>query len=157
MPRVFDCLLLAVDDLDALEARFRALEHIPEVTHVIAEAPVSHDGEPKPLHFWDNRAGRYAPWHGRWTHVRVEAGELPDGDPGAREAALRDYLAHGLTGEPGDIILHGNVTDIPDPAAVRALAAGTFAPPVMLGAVIARHCHAVDSFTGLEEIRRQSA
>ena len=156
MPRIFDCILLD-GELDALEARFRALEDIPGVTHVIAEAPVDHHGQPKPAHFQEHRHGRYAPWHGRWTHVLVGAHELPDGTPEAREAALRDYLAHGLSGGPGDVILHGPVTGIPDPGAVRGLAAGTFTPPVTAGTTAACRYQDLGTFTELEEHRRQSA
>ena len=131
MPRVFDCLpVLAGDDPDLLEARFRALEHIPEVTHVLAEAPVDHEGNPKPLHFWDARRDRFRAWHGRWTHVRVEAAELPPpGDREQHEAALRGYLAHGLSGGPGDVVLYGPAGVIPDPAVVAGLADGTIPVP----------------------------
>lgn len=157
MPRVFDCLLLDAE-LDALETRFRALEHIPEVTHVIAEAPVTHDGQPKPAHFQEDRQrgdGRFAAWHGRWTHVLVAPHELPDGPPEAREAALRDYLAHGLSGTPGDVILHGPVTDIPDPETVRSLAAGTFEPPAATGTTATCRYEKLRSFTHLEERRKR--
>ena len=156
MPRIFDCLLLD-DELDELEARFRTLEDIPGVTHVICEAPVTSDGEPKPLHFWENRLDRFAAWHGRWTHVRVEPHEITGDTPEAREASLRDYLAHGISGGPGDIILHGPVTDIPCEDTVRSLAAGTFKPPVMAGITVARHWRDVERFTDLEEQRRQAA
>jgi hypothetical protein len=160
MPRVFDCILLD-GELDALEARFRALEHIPEVTHVIAEAPVDHHGQQKPAWFQQDRerreGGRFAPWHGRWTHVLVGAHELPAGTPEAREAALRDFLAHGLSGGPGDVILHGPVTEIPDPATVRSLAAGTIGPPVTAGTTAACRYQDLGTFTELEEHRRRSA
>ena len=136
MPRVYDCVLLT-DELDLLEARFREYENIPEVTHVICEAPVDYQGNPKPLHFWDNRKGRFAGWHGRWTHVRVEPQELPDADPRARKNALREYLLHGFSGEPGDIILHGGIDEIPADWVVRRLAAGESPLPVVIGM---RHC-----------------
>ena len=131
MPRIFDCVLLD-SELDLLEARFREYEDIPEVTHVIVEAPVSHTGNAKPLHFWDNRKDRFAGWHGRWTHVRVEPHELPGADPRARKNALRDYLAHGYSGGPDDIILHGGIDEIPSAGVVAALAAGTVPLPVAL-------------------------
>lgn len=133
MPRIFDCVLLAAEpELDLLEARFREFEDIPEVTHVIAEAPVTHQGDPKPLHFWENARGRFAAWDGRWTSVRVEPHELPDADPAARKNALRDYLAHGFSGGPDDIILHGGIDEIPADWVVRRLAAGHVPLPVTL-------------------------
>jgi Glycosyltransferase family 17 len=119
--RIFDCIVLD-DELDLLEARFREFEDIPGVTHVIAESSVTHQGKPKPLHFQESRYGRFAPWHGRWTHVAVFPEELPDAGPEQRKRALRDYLSHGLSGGDGDIILHGNIDEIPAPDAVRKLA-----------------------------------
>ena len=154
MPRIFDCLLLD-GELGELEVRFRTLGDIPGVTHVIVEAPVTSDGKPKPLHFWENRKDRFAGWHGRWTHVRVEPHEITGDTPAAREASLRDYLAHGISGGPDDIILHGPAASIPDPGTVRSLAAGTFAPPVTAGTVIARHWRDVNGFADLEEFRQR--
>lgn len=120
--RVFDCVLVTASaDLDLLEARMTEFADLP-VTHVIAEATADHQGRPKPLHFAESELWR--DWHGRWTHVRVEAGELPRKDPRARKDALREYLAHGVSAEPGDIILHGGIDEIPGEETVRALLDG---------------------------------
>ena len=119
------------------------------VVHVIAEAPVTYDGKPKPLWFWENAyenedgsPARFARWHGRWNHVRVEPHELPPlprADAKARKDALREYLAHAVTADPDDIVLHGGIDEIPAGWAVRELAeeAGTIALPV---AFEMRHC-----------------
>lgn len=128
--RIYDCVILD-DETDLLEARFREYEDIPEVIHVIAEAPVTLDGKAKPLHFWENRFGRFGDFGGKWNHVRVDAAELPaDTPPKYRKNVLRDYLAWGLHGEHGDIILHGNIDEIPSPWVVRELLAGGITPPV---------------------------
>jgi hypothetical protein len=119
------------DETDLLAARFREYEDIPEVTHVIAEAPVTYDGKVKPLHFWENRFGRFGGYGGKWNHVRVEAAELPaDAPPKARKNALRDYLPWGLHGDPEDIILHGNIDEIPSPWFIRELLNGNITLPV---------------------------
>jgi hypothetical protein len=133
--RIFDCVLVTGEsDLDLLEARFTEFTGIPGLTHVIAECTAGHDGNPKPLHFGteQNRYGRFAPWYGRWTHVQVLPGELPDKPPRERKDALREFLAHGLDGGPGDLILHGSTDEIPRGGAVRHLAENPPEGPVAL-------------------------
>src|SRR5215475_15630841 len=84
MPRAWDTVIVASEaDLDLLEARFTEYQDL-DVTHVIAEATVDWQGNPKPLWFWENAyqdedgtPQRFWKWHGRWNHVRVEAHELP--------------------------------------------------------------------------------
>ena len=130
MPRVYD-LLLVDDELDALRRRITSLEEVPGLVHVICEAPVTFKGTPKPLRFWEAR-DQFAPWRTRWNHVRVEPGEMRARTPEGREAAQREYLLHGFNGEPGDILLWGDIADIPDPDAVTGLACRRAVPPVML-------------------------
>ena len=157
MPLIYDAFLLA-DELDALADRFATLAVVPGLVHVICEAPVTFRGAPKPLHFWEARAdGRFACWHGRWNHVRVEAHEMRGRTPAAREAAQREYLLHGIAAEPGDVVLFGDVATIPDPEAVADLACRKTVPPLMLGATIARHYRDIGTIAGLEDIRRQAA
>jgi hypothetical protein len=130
--RVFDCLLLEKqEDLDFLEARFRELEGADGLTHVIAEAETDHQGSPKPLHFQPDqvRYGRFWPWRGRWTYITVPGEELPPAPPKERKDALREFLAHGLSGDEDDIVLHGALTEFPRPEIIGYLArAGTQAP-----------------------------
>lgn len=132
--RVFDAVIIdGEEDLDLLEARFAELEGIPEVVHVICEAAAGYRGEPKPEHFAGTRYSRFARWHGRWNHVQVAAAELPaGGSPKVRKDALREFLAHGVNGAGADIVMHGNVDEIPAERAVRALAAGETVLPVTL-------------------------
>ena len=139
--RVWDTLVVASEaDLDLLEARFTEYADLP-VTHVIAEAPVDYQGQPKPLWFFDNAySDRFRPWYGRWNHVKAEAHELPwRGDAKARKDALRDMLADATCAEPDDVVLHGGVDEIPAEWAVREIAgqAGTIQVPV---AFEMRHC-----------------
>jgi hypothetical protein len=118
MPRIFDCVVLSDwGELGLLEKRFQAYQGIPEVTHVICECAAGPDGNPKPLHFTASETA--ARWHGRWNHVRVEAHEITGTTPAERERSLREYLLHGFTGEPGDLIMLGDIRVIPEtPAGV---------------------------------------
>ena len=129
MLRIWDAVIVSSkSDLDLLEARFTEYADLP-ITVVIAEAPVDHQGNPKPLHFAESNL--WQDWHGRWNHVRAEAHELPQrGDPKARKDALRDYLAHGVAAEPDDIVLHGSVDEVPSARTLKALLAGEAHLPV---------------------------
>jgi hypothetical protein len=120
--RIFDCVMVTQPgDLDLLEARFTEFADLP-VVHVVAEAVADHQGNPKPLHFADSPL--WGKWRGRWNHVRVEAHELPQGAPRERKDALREYLAHAVTGEPDDIVLHGAIDEIPSARTLEALLNG---------------------------------
>lgn len=131
MPRVFDCILLEhQDQLPLLECRMREYRDIPEVIHVICEAKATYQGEPKDVHFTGFPRGK-------WNHVLAETHELPQGEPRERKNALREYLLHGFTGEPDDIILHGSIDEIPAEWVVRRLAAGQSPLPVVIQM---RHC-----------------
>ena len=150
MPRIYDAFLLA-DELDALADRFATLATVPGLVHVICEAPVTFRGAAKPLHFWEARATpRFACWHGRWNHVRVEPHEMRGRTPQAREAAQREYLLHGIAAEPGDVVLFGDVCDVPDPEAVADLAYRKTVPPLTLGATVARHFRDISTIAALE-------
>ncbi len=127
--RVFDCVIITSDsDLQLLEVRFTEFENL-NVTHVICEAEVTFDKTPKPLHFAESNL--WEKYRGRWNHVRVEARELPEDAP-AREKknALREYLARAVNGDPGDIVLHGGVDEIPSEATVQGLISREAAPPL---------------------------
>src|ERR1051326_9357013 len=59
------------DELDILECRLYELQDIPNLTHVIVEANVTHQDNPKDSVFLDHRE-RFAPWKDRIAHVRSE-------------------------------------------------------------------------------------
>lgn len=105
------------DELDMLECRLTELEDSPVYRHVLIEAPVDHQGHPKPLHYAGNRE-RFAPWADRITHV-VARGLT--GAPWDREHAQREAVRLGLEDAgPDDVILHGDVDEIPSAAALKA-------------------------------------
>ena len=108
MKRVWDSFLFC-DELDLLEARLTELDDAV-YRHVLVEAPVTHQGDPKPLRFQENR-DRFAPWKDKIIHV---VANLPDGTPKERENAQREAAWQGLGAyRPGDILLHGDVDEIP--------------------------------------------
>jgi hypothetical protein len=152
--RIFDCVIIG-SQLDLLEARFRELAEVPEVTFVIAESAEDYQGNPKPAYFAESR-DRFAAWHGRYNHVLAEAGEL-SGEPRERKDQLRDYLSHGFNGEPGDIVMISNPDEIPSADAVRRL--GETPLPVTLGmgdwrgTVVQERQH-IGSFSGLRRRRK---
>jgi hypothetical protein len=170
--RIWDTVIISGEkDLDLLQARMEEMAGIPEVTHVIAEAETDYYGKPKPLWFREERADRFSGYPGRWNHVRVHPGELPAGEePQVRKDALREYLAHAVAGEPGDIILHGSPDEIPAEWVIRELLTGEITLPVVLqmrwcayapGLVhplpwkgtVAQKWQWTGSFSGLREIR----
>jgi Glycosyltransferase family 17 len=98
------------DEADVLEMRLREFEDL-DVHHVLVESPVSHRGEPKPLHFAEN-AGRFAPWKDRVTHI-VASGLLPGLEPWPREHAQRDAALATLEdlAEDSDIVVIADVDE----------------------------------------------
>jgi beta-1,4-mannosyl-glycoprotein beta-1,4-N-acetylglucosaminyltransferase len=115
MRQIFDCFTF-FNELDLLEIRLHELGSIVD-RFVIAEAPVTFRGKPKPLHFQENQ-DRYAPFLDRITHIVLRADEMPVGsrsaDDWAREHAQRNRLVEGLKGAaPNDIVLLSDVDEIP--------------------------------------------
>jgi hypothetical protein len=123
--RYIDTFMLH-DELDMLEARLYELEGVPDLTHIIVEADVTHQDRPKPSYYLDNRE-RFAAWSDRIVHVW--ATDLPtaadEPDPWSREMSQREHAITGLRqlGDiyHDDIILHGDVDEIPRPLYVTNL------------------------------------
>lgn len=100
------------DEADMLECRLSEHEGVIDHT-VLVEGTLSHRGEPKPLHFAENR-DRFAPWLHRITHV---VADLP-ADLAAwprehqqRDAAVPALEALGLADD--DIVLIADVDEFP--------------------------------------------
>lgn len=104
------------DELNMLECRLTEFARYPEpVTHVLVEAELDHRGQPKPLHYARERY-YFEPLPNPIVHV--VATDLPavedNLDPWSREHAQREHCLTGLHGiKPGDILLHGDVDEIP--------------------------------------------
>jgi hypothetical protein len=123
MPRIFDCVILSHwGEMSLLEKRFQAYQDNPDVTHVICECAADPDGNPRPACFKDGDllvSDLAARWHGRWNHVKVEAHEITGSTPAGREACLREYLLHGFSGDPDDLIMFSDIRVVPQmPAGV---------------------------------------
>lgn len=118
MRRVFDTFLFG-DELDMLECRLVEAEDNPQVyRHVLVEAPVDHQGNPKPLYYADNRE-RFASWSDRIVHVIADIpGASAELNPWNREHAQRDHIWLGIAdADPDDLVLLCDVDEIPSPAA----------------------------------------
>ena len=92
---------------------------------VLVEADVTHQDDPKPYWFAEHRE-RFAPWADKI--IDVQATGLPtvadDDDPWARELGQRGFVFDGLIRaqvEDHDVILHGDVDEIPRAMHARAV------------------------------------
>ena len=104
-------------ELPLLECRLRELDAVVDV-FVIVEATVRQsDGIAKMLWLADNWE-RFRPWHRKIRYVIAD--DLPGGpDPWARETAQRNQVMTGLyDAAPDDLILFGDLDEIPRPASV---------------------------------------
>lgn len=128
MTRVFDTFLFSGigTELDLLECRLRELQGVVD-RHVIVEGNVTFQGRPKSLAFLDHER-RFEPWRDRILYAECTPGTREPGkEPGeawAREHSSRQVAHEALSvaeAEPGDIILHGDVDEIPSREAVASL------------------------------------
>jgi hypothetical protein len=101
------------NELDLLELRLN--EHAAFVDKfVIAESCWTHQGEKKPLMFWEHRdEPRFQPFLDRIVHV-VDTLEAPDPNPWTNERRQREKVKAGLDyhAQPGDVILHSDCDEI---------------------------------------------
>lgn len=114
-------------ELDLLECRLTELEEVPGLVHVAVEADVDHQDHPKPFYVSEH-ADRYAPWKERLRIIRAtglpNAADFPD--PWAREHAQREHTRSGMgDASPSDVVLHGDLDEIPNPLVVRSLGQAT--------------------------------
>lgn len=145
---IYDTFMLN-DELDVLKCRLTEFDQYTDqpVTHVIIEAPVTHRGKPKQLYYQEN-AELFTQWS---NHIiAVVADNLPslaeDPDPWSREHAQRESAHHGLmNAKPSDIILHGDVDEIPRMSVLEEMVRLSCESPddvFVLG--MSLHCNAVD-------------
>lgn len=107
-------------EADILEMRLTELEDI-DITHIVVEANVTHGGnKPKPYHYLDQR-DRFEKWADRIIYV--QASGLPNyPNAWSRESGQREWVWNGLEragAQPDDIILHGDVDEIPTALAAQ--------------------------------------
>ena len=115
---VWDCFMFN-NEFALLDYRLRLLD--PVVDHfVVIEATRTHTGRPKPAHFAEN-ASRWAQYSGKIRHVVV--GDMPeDASPWGLERYQRSGIKRGLDGlNPTDVVMVGDVDEVPDPAVIQAM------------------------------------
>ncbi len=133
--KVYDSFLFA-GELDMLECRLYELQDSP-VQHVIVEGTRTMLGAVKPRHYLEHEE-RFARWADRITYVSFEPGTDEPGkdvnwpvpehllaasrEAWAREHSCRQATRLGLDGiEEGDILIHGDVDEIPSPQTISRL------------------------------------
>lgn len=124
--RTFDCFLFH-NELDVLEIRLATLyDHVDHF--VLVEARETHAGQPKPLHFDDNKE-RFAPYLNKVRHVVID--KFPEFEGSvydkawARERFQRDACMTALhDAEPNDVVIIGDADEIASPSAVDAYQLG---------------------------------
>lgn len=118
-PVVWDCFTFH-DELALLDFRLRLLD--PVVDHfVLIEATRTFSGEPKSASFAEN-AGRFGAFASKMRHVLVHDMPVDAISPWVRERFQHAAIWRGLDGlAPDDLVMVGDVDEIPDPAVVRDL------------------------------------
>ena len=126
MTRIYDTFLFSGigTELDLLECRLRELDGVVD-QHVIVEGALTFQGNPKSLTFPEHE-DRFKPWRDRITYIpHYPDTTMPGKEPGdawAREHSSRMATWKGLAdAEPGDLILHGDVDEIPSREAIYSL------------------------------------
>ncbi|BDA40413.1 probable beta-1,4-mannosyl-glycoprotein 4-beta-N-acetylglucosaminyltransferase [Coccomyxa sp. Obi] len=120
--RILDVFMFN-DELDMLEIRLTTLYDVVDF-FVIVESRVTHQGRPKALHYADNKR-RYAKFEAKIAHVVLN--ELKGEFSYFKEWYHREMLfekglsVRGREARPGDLIISGDLDEIPRPAAVQAL------------------------------------
>lgn len=134
------------DELDMLRVRldvvnsWQTARRAPDVTHVIVEAPTTHKGVPKPLHFAENSAKVSAV--GTIQHVVVS---LPDAaDPWVLEHAQRDAAWPVIDAQAADSdwVLISDLDEIPYPRLLYHMLINDLLNPVAIRMRV--FIHAVD-------------
>jgi beta-1,4-mannosyl-glycoprotein beta-1,4-N-acetylglucosaminyltransferase len=148
MERVYDCFTF-FNELDLLEIRLNELSPVVDV-FVIAEAPLTFQGDPKPLHFRENRR-LFDQFASRIRHVVVD--RMPPGessrDNWRREHHQRNALATAIEdARADDLILLSDVDEIPRADSIRA----AFAQKELLPTV---HCFELAMFTFFVNCRQE--
>lgn len=122
MPRIFDCFPF-FNELDLLEIRLATLDPVVDV-FVLSEAPLTHRGQPKPLHFHENRA-RFEKYLHKIRHVVAD--DMPGGQGfeqnWVREIHQRTVLERALhDAQDEDVVMMSDLDEIPRPEKVTEAA-----------------------------------
>jgi hypothetical protein len=126
--RVFDTFLFGSGEteLDLLQMRLEELEAVPDLVHVLVEAPYDHQGQTKPLAYMENM-GRFKPWENRIVHVVAEIPGESAINAWHRERVQREWVRTGLNfacAEDGDLVLLCDVDELPSVTAIQKMRKG---------------------------------
>ena len=137
--KVYDLFLINTE-LDWLEIRLNELyNHVDYF--VILESDTTFQENPKPLHLQDNYS-QFEPFHVKMIHriVNFTGSSLPAGDTWEHERFTRNALftqaLASLSGEQapvqGDVLIIGDVDEVPRPTTLTTLRNCAFPPRVTL-------------------------
>lgn len=127
---VFDCFTF-FNELDLLEFRLRLLSDVVD-KFVICESNLTFSGNSKPYNFQDSR-DRFKQWEDKIIYLPVEQSKegisfekvstySPNNGPFLLEYEQRNALLYAAElMEDGDLVLMGDLDEIPDPKAITAL------------------------------------
>ena len=116
--KIYDCFTF-FNEFELLELRLRELyNHVDYF--VLVEANRTFQNQQKPFYYQDH-AERFKKWADKIIHVAVQ--DMPqDTDAWGRERYQRDSIAQGIAAaDPLDIIMIGDVDEIPRPGTVQRL------------------------------------
>jgi len=111
---VYDCFTF-FNELDLLEIRLNILNEVVD-KFVLCEAAFTHQGNPKPLYYQQNKE-RYTAFNSKIIYVVVNTAPLnPTGSAWVLEMYQRQMLAKGLEHcAADDIIIVSDLDEIPNP------------------------------------------
>ena len=106
------------NELDRFEIKCETLQGVVDL-HVIAEAPLTYTGIPKPMHFHENRE-RYS----KYPIHYIDLSYLPDTramkeNPWRREEAQREAVTAELSKINPEIVIFGDTDETPKPDVVE--------------------------------------
>lgn len=116
-PKVYDCFSF-FNELDVLEIRLNELDEVVD-RFVLVEARFTHQGNPKPLYFEQNKE-RFKKFLHKIEHVIVD--EFPEtNDTWVREPYQRNCAIRGLKNcKDNDIIILSDIDEIPKASVIRS-------------------------------------
>ena len=135
--KVYDLFLINTE-LDWLEIRLNELNNSVDY-FVVLESETTFQENPKPLHYQDNHS-KFTPFHPKIIHrvVNFTGTTLPKGDTWEHERFTRNALfTQALTSlsgpqapTQGDVLIIGDVDEIPRPSTITSLRNCAFPPRV---------------------------